>query len=913
MRRSMGQSALFYARMGWPVFPLFNPVFNGQSVSCSCGNKRCDTIGKHPNFNAVKRGLHGASSNLDEVKSWWGFYPDSSIGIRTGRKMPEGEKEEGCGYVLLDIDEGYKNGKLLSGEDQFEVLSKAVGGIPDTWETTSGRGRHLWFKHPGGDFWIPNRGKITLPIPEWYQDVCYVNEKRRRLELDNLQIRGDGGYVVAAPSLHASGRSYRWSEERNPKCLADAAEIPPALLALLVRSVQVAPEGEAPEGDWPELERRIYRAQRYLESVPGAVSGQGGHDATFGMACDLVRGFVLPLDVSYQMMCDYNSKCVPPWDMEDIARKVEQAAYSSFRPYGYKFKDDAARELLAEARRAKEEEDIMSAQLAEEAANLAAEVLEEETGGPNPPGPPTPRGPGGGHGDEGPRGFHHTFITGSEAEIAEVYRAQLEEGGRILTYSESFFWLYDPNKGVWVKQDEKIMEADIARYDQCPVGEKLLRVSASMCSGVMRILTNSYGSANHRGETRRRIYRFNSDVRGIAFRNGFLSIRVAKNMSDLSIELVPHSPSNLARFYIDIDWKDEAYPSPMFDRFVENLFFDVTDPEEKKARMNLIQEFVGVALGGVATALQTYLILLGGGSNGKSELLKLIKQLFDQDHISFVPPDQFDKNFQLRPLVGSFLNIVDDMPATALSSSASSKLRSIVAGHNVHLDVKNREPTTFEPIAAHLYAANEMFAFPENTEGSWRRVLVLPMTANFQNHPERAIPRASEQIIENELPQVVQWAIRGLIRLVREQSCKFSSPSGSSAAKSVWKEESDVMYRFLVNIDKETRESLNSTKGVLSTKLLQIYSDWIRSESPQAFHSLEMTSTAFGRKIKSSGLVEWKKTNLGIVYFAAQKLVDLWQECADFLEKETRAYQEAASKPRVLHLVRTAPPKDAMP
>ncbi len=730
------RSAIYYASLGFVVFPTFWPVGAGDQAKCSCGIPACtQNIGKHPlykpepGWDICKFGYRNGTDDLDVIEGWWERFPEAGIGLVTGRQAGPGQPPAGSGYIVLDIDKGTSaNGKVKDGDYELEILQDIVGRLPETWTCVSGSGggRHLYFKHPGGDLVVPNRQLIDLPKPATWTSEAYLDKRGKRLVLSALQVRGDGGYVLAPPSRHRTGGNYRWHPERNPRLMPEAAPMPEALVHLLMRARGASPEGKAggpsgaaPEGDWPDMEKRVLRAKRYMENVPGAVSGRGGHTATFSMAADLVRGFVLPLETAYELMCDFNLKCVPPWDTEDISRKIEQAAYNSIREYGYKYKNDGLFDLELEAKRAaREEQDIMSQQSRASARASAARILEEEEapGGPNPPGPPTPTDRGGGHGDDGGRGLHHIFVTGSEVEIAEAYRAHLEQDGRLLTYSESYFWLYDPRRGVWVKQDDALMEGDISTYDGSPTGEngKPLKMSASMCSGAMKILTKRFGSSPE-AAIGRNIYRFNRSVRGIAFRNGFLRIDVSNDTKEVSIKLVPHSPANLSRFYIDMDWRDEAYPSPIFDKFMDNLFHDVEEARERGLLKNLIQEFVGTALAGVTTSFQCYMLLLGNGNNGKSELLSLVKGLFNKDHTSFVPPDQFDKNFQLRPLAGATINIVDDMPATPLSSGASSKLRSISSGHNVHLDVKYREPTTFDPIAAHLFAANELFDFPENT------------------------------------------------------------------------------------------------------------------------------------------------------------------------------------------------------
>lgn len=71
----------------------------------------------------------------------------------------------------------------------------------------------------------------------------------------------------------------------------------------------------------------VERARRYLATIPGAVAGQHGHDATFGAALKLVRGFGCDVDQAFELLAsDFNTRCVPPWSARDLRRKVEQAS-----------------------------------------------------------------------------------------------------------------------------------------------------------------------------------------------------------------------------------------------------------------------------------------------------------------------------------------------------------------------------------------------------------------------------------------------------------------------------------------------------------------------------------------------------------------------------------------------------------
>lgn len=85
-----------------------------------------------------------------------------------------------------------------------------------------------------------------------------------------------------------------------------------------------APFGESPS--WYAPDSVIERARKYLAKLPGAVSGQFGHDTTFHAACILILGFGLANDQAYPLLSEWNQTCQPPWGERDLRRKLAEAA-----------------------------------------------------------------------------------------------------------------------------------------------------------------------------------------------------------------------------------------------------------------------------------------------------------------------------------------------------------------------------------------------------------------------------------------------------------------------------------------------------------------------------------------------------------------------------------------------------------
>ena len=85
-----------------------------------------------------------------------------------------------------------------------------------------------------------------------------------------------------------------------------------------------------------EIESVIERARRYVAQVPGAISGSGGHNQTFAVACALVHGFALAENEAQALLREYNQRCQPSWSERDLVHKITSAVQARHsKPRGY--------------------------------------------------------------------------------------------------------------------------------------------------------------------------------------------------------------------------------------------------------------------------------------------------------------------------------------------------------------------------------------------------------------------------------------------------------------------------------------------------------------------------------------------------------------------------------------------------
>jgi hypothetical protein len=203
----MVPAALDYAAHGWAVFPV-RWISDGR---CGCGMSDCPSPGKHP---LTRRGVKDATTDARVIAGWWRRWPDANLALATGAAS---------GVVVIDVDPP-------RGELSLTLLKNAGFVLPETATVRTGSGGlHLYFAAP------------YLPLGNSAGRLPGVG-----LELPGIDLRADGGYVVAPPSVHVAGSGYVWLQPEvelaeGPPWLAPTEQVPRTAPA----SSPVAPSGSS--------------------------------------------------------------------------------------------------------------------------------------------------------------------------------------------------------------------------------------------------------------------------------------------------------------------------------------------------------------------------------------------------------------------------------------------------------------------------------------------------------------------------------------------------------------------------------------------------------------------------------------------------------------------------------------------
>jgi hypothetical protein len=251
-------AALHYRARGWSVIPI-EPRGKRPLVPWQEYQSRLARADELEAWFGARRGAHGDRKSGER-----------NVGIVTGAVS---------GLVVLDVDAAH------GGDVSLAELELEHGPLPATIEAKSGGGgRHLYFAHPGGE--VHNRAGIA----------------------PGIDLRGDGGCIVAPPSIHPSGKRYAWRPGRGPD-EAQLAPLPAWLLALVQPGARVG----HPLAHW----RSLARAGAREGERNNTIASFAGHLLWHGVDAE----------VALELLLAWNrARCRPPLADDEVASVVASIA-----------------------------------------------------------------------------------------------------------------------------------------------------------------------------------------------------------------------------------------------------------------------------------------------------------------------------------------------------------------------------------------------------------------------------------------------------------------------------------------------------------------------------------------------------------------------------------------------------------
>lgn len=210
-------------------------------------------------------GFNTASTDTGRIEAWWAKYPARNIGIATGKVSR---------IVVLDIDS--EEGEMFLRVNGYDSITDA------TLNVITGKGRHIYFAWPG------------RPMRNWAK------------RLPGIDFRGDGGYVVAPPSVHPdTGAIYEFVDEA-----AEIFEMPKWLIDIC--SGRVEPSDSRPS------------------AASGPICEGQRNDILFKIGCRLRGDGMAHYQIEALLHAENAARCSPPLDRREVETIAKSA--SAYEP-----------------------------------------------------------------------------------------------------------------------------------------------------------------------------------------------------------------------------------------------------------------------------------------------------------------------------------------------------------------------------------------------------------------------------------------------------------------------------------------------------------------------------------------------------------------------------------------------------
>ncbi len=376
-----------------------------------------------------------------------------------------------------------------------------------------------------------------------------------------------------------------------------------------------------------------------------------------------------------------------------------------------------------------------------------------------------------------------------QGQVAEIISKRI--GAKNILHTQQSFWQWDRKIGVWIRCDDKELHKIIQEYI---LGLENNAVNDGFVKGCTSLLKNSTYIRDHK---------FNRNNKCINLLNGELYYENEEWI------LQEHHRENYFTSQVPITYNFEA-KAPQFELFLSSIF---EGDDNKLEKIQLIYMCMGYSL--LSTArYEKFIILIGNGSNGKSVLLEVLKQLLGNKNVAAVQPSEFDNHFQRAHLQGKLANIVSEIKEG--KSIDDNALKSITSGETTTVEHKHKDPFEIEPYSTCWFGTNHMPQTSDFSNGLIRRAIIIPFNRQFEVHEQ---DKHLKDKLCTELPGILNLAINGLKKLFVDN--QFISLPEVESAKDQWRNENDQAAQFIEDCCK-----IDSRENLPSKDLFEAYLEW---------------------------------------------------------------------------------------
>lgn len=220
-------------------------------------------------------------------------------------------------------------------------------------------------------------------------------------------------------------------------------------------------------------------------------------------------------------------------------------------------------------------------------------------------------------------------------------------------------------------------------------------------------------------------------------------------------ELHPHSPDYVSLIQFPVVYDPDA-KCPVWMECIKDW---MSGPEQDE-KITLLQQFCGYILSS-SMLYDRALFMVGDGGNGKSTFIDTIAMVIGPEATSHIDLESLYGQFGFKGLIGKRLNIIEEVHGNYYQSN---KLKKLISGEQVTIDIKYKDQFTFRPQAKFVFSVNLLPRVDDTSTATERRICAVTFRNNYRKNPNYKL-RSSVGLLAQELSGILNWMIAGAIDL----------------------------------------------------------------------------------------------------------------------------------------------------
>lgn len=333
---------------------------------------------------------------------------------------------------------------------------------------------------------------------------------------------------------------------------------------------------------------------------------------------------------------------------------------------------------------------------------------------------------------------------------------------------------------------------------------------------------------------------FNESQFTVLFKNGVFNL--------IDGTFTEMSPDILETNLIGAEFIQDLKPNAFVDDFFSTLTCGDTEVEQ------LLYEAMGYSMFRTSE-FQVAFMLYGGGKNGKSTLFDVLRKMIGTKNSTNVSFKDLSNTFRPSMMENKLISIAPDISSSDLEDS--DVMKSIIAGEDVTLEKKNKDPKNKPLYCTMWFGCNKLPRTSDNSYGFYRRFVVLPMKADLSKVKRGEGKKFHDSLMRQEnIDYVANMALRAFFQ-VYHVSNEFIEPNVVKEETEKYRDTSDSARQY---INKRLERGTLHISNVDSWDAESLYPGYKifcdeRGNKAKGLNSFEQSFDTYKEEIKKRGAV----------------------------------------------------------